>query len=103
MQAQPEPIYEYEKGRGWILTPSVPWMDCQSYEGRNIRIYARPPKQDEYYLCKRWDRGYDNGNGQASLEVFASYAADRHSDDYNYRDDATANDEEWCYITIEFI
>lgn len=46
-----EPIYQYVKGQGWVVGPSVPCRDIRLACGTKVRIELRKPNPGEIWDC----------------------------------------------------
>lgn len=44
-----EPIYVYQKGKGWVLGPSYPTLEVTTSDGHRVRLELRKPEKGEYY------------------------------------------------------
>lgn len=67
----PEPIYDYQPGKGWVVTPvNLTTLDC----GTIVRWEKRYPEPGE--RCVRAVKGdvdYLDANAEFNLEMFIKY------------------------------
>ena len=50
-----EPIYEFVKGKGWILQEPVECFFCQDRKGKTIKVINRCPQNGEIYFGCSYD------------------------------------------------